>query len=133
MTGKGLQKTVNSWFNFKTPKSTVKKNFIDTLLKNLRQTIDLHNHSRFLWTGSGLTYKEGFIYFHDIDGAEKIKAEKSEWEFLSELTKMCNIRSNISRTTLDVEKICQIHNIDLDTWLTSDLFSTLSAYGLLIL
>jgi hypothetical protein len=133
MIGKDLQKPVNNWFKFKTPKTTVKKNFIENLLKNLHKTIDLHNHSRFLWTGAALSYHQGFIQLHDIDSAEKIKAEKSEWKFLSELIKICNIKANNPATTLDVEKICASHSINLDEWLTTDLFSALAAYGLLIL
>lgn len=133
MTGNGLSKPVNSWFDFKTPKTTVKKNFIKSLTTNLHRNLDLHDNSQFIWTGADITYRDGFIFLHDIDGAEKKTVEKREWIVVSELIKMCNIKNEIILKTTDVEILFNKHSIDFDEWICSDLFSTLTVYGLLIL
>jgi radical SAM superfamily enzyme YgiQ (UPF0313 family) len=133
MIGKELNRPVNKWFQFTTPKTTVKKDFIKKLVDNKRRTVDLYNSSQFVWIGGKLLYKEGFIILHDVDGAEKIKADKRVWNFLSELIKICNIRENRTVTTVDVEKISEMFSTDFDDFLSSELFSIISSYGLLIL
>ena len=133
MVGKELQKPIQNWFSFKTPKTTVKKQYIQKLMLENRQILDIHDSSRFLWTGSRLSYQNGFIELHDVDGAEKIKAEKREWNFLSELLKSCNIKENNKVTTVDLERMCDNLSMDIDLFLSSRLFSALSTYGLLIL
>jgi len=133
MIGRELNKSVNNWFNFKTPKTTVKKNFIAKIIEQTHSELNLHNSSQFLWVGGKLRYKDGFIMLYDIDGAEKIKADKREWNFLSEVTELCNIREHSKVTTIDIEKISEKNSIDFDQFLSSELFSILSAYGLLII
>ena len=65
--------------------------------------------------------------------AEKIKADKREWKFLSELIKICNIKENRKITTIDVEKVSEEFFIDFDHFLSSEILSIISSYGLLIL
>ncbi|MBI9100109.1 MAG: radical SAM protein, partial [Spirochaetaceae bacterium] len=133
MSGRELKRSVNRWFAFKTPRPTVKRNFIKTVIKEMRKSLHIHNHSRFIWTGAELRYREGFIELQDTDGAQLIKADKNMWNFLSELLKICNIKDHRIITTVQVELLCGKYSIDLDSLLSSELFSVISAYGLLII
>ncbi|MCP4294396.1 MAG: radical SAM protein, partial [Proteobacteria bacterium] len=127
MTGRDLQRPVGSWFNFRTPKTSVKKNFIRNIISKTQNSLVINNASQFLWTGADLSYNGEEIVLYDTDGAEKIKASISEWKFLSELTKICNIKEGKRITTVDIEKVCADYSTDLDYWLSSDLFSILSS------
>ena len=133
MSGRELKLSVNRWFAFKTPRPTVKRNFIKTIIKEMRKSLHIHNYSRFIWTGAELRYKKGFIELQDTDGAQLIKADKNMWNFLSELLKICNIKDHRIITTVQVELLCGKYSIDLDALLSSELFSVISAYGLLII
>jgi Radical SAM superfamily len=133
MAGKEFQRPLNSWFSIKTPRTSVKKNFIRKLMQQMTNTLHINDHSLFVWTGAEISYRKGFIELHDIDGAEKIKADKIMWNFLSKLLKICNIREHKKVTALDVEAMCDESSINFDSFLSSQLFSALSAYGLLIL
>lgn len=133
MAGEKFHEPINSWFAFRTPRTTVKKNFIKKLMEQMTKTLNIHNHSVILWTGAGLSYRNGSIELHDIDGAEKIKASEIQWNFISQLLKLCNIKEDKRKNVLDVEEMCKEYSIDFDSFLSSPLFSILSAYGLLIL
>ena len=133
MAGKKLQKSVNSWFSFKTPKTGVKKNFIQRVMSNMARTLQIHDHSQFVWIGAEITYRDGFIELHTTDGAEKLKADEIWWKFISKLLKLCNIKENKIVNTMEVEILCDEFSLDLDSFLSSQLFFTLSTYGLLIL
>lgn len=133
MAGEKLNRSVNSWFSFKTPKTDVKKNFIRSVMEQMARTLQIHDHSHFLWTGADVSYRNGFVELHDTDGAEKLKADEIQWKFISKLLKLCNIKENNKVMTLDVETLCHEFSIDFDSFLSSQLFSALSSYGLLII
>jgi len=133
MSKKNLTKPVHNWYNFKTPKSSVDKKYISKIIKDSAQTLEISDSSRFIWTGSDPGFKNGSIYFYDIDGAEKIKASDLECDFIRELIKLCNIRKDIIVSTIDVENLSGKFSINFDYWLGSELFSTLSTYGLLVI
>jgi len=133
MAGKSFERPVHSWFSIKAPKATVRKNFIKKLMGQISNTLNIDDHSLFLWTGAEITFRRGFIELHDIDGAEKLKAEENTGKLISKLLKMCNIREHKKVTALDVESLCNDCSVDFERFLSSHLFSALSAYGLLIL
>ncbi len=133
MIGENLDTPVNKWFQFKTPKTRVKKTFIRKILDDLNYTMSLDNNSHFIWIGAELSHKMGYLYLHDIDGAEKIKVPQGDWIFLSELIKICHIKDYRKTSTAEVEKLAATCSIDFDKWLESELFSILSTYGLLVI
>ena len=133
MINREFNRPLNQWFTFRTPKTTIKRNYIKDIRSIMNRSLELHNNSQFIWIGAGIRYDGEFIYLHDVDGAEKIKADKREWNFLSELIKICNIKNDKKVTTLDVEMLSGKCLIDLDQWLSSELFSACSAYGLIII
>ncbi len=131
MRGKGLDLPLSTWFNFSIPKTTVKKRFIESLLKN--EQLELKDSTRLVWVGENIDIVEDTLYIFDNLYQEAVNITGNEAEFIKEVIDTASYKNRNKFTLSDMDKIGKKHKIDPDLWLSQDTASILMDYGLILL
>lgn len=131
MRGFGFNEPLQSWFNFKIPKTTIKRNHIVDLLKN--NEIELSNNTQFIWLGENIKSGKDSIFLYDNSSQEELRVPQNEKEFILEIIEKSEICNCEKLTLKDVDLIGEKYNIDPDFWLSQDSASLLFQYGLILI
>lgn len=134
MRGNGLDMPLGRWFNFPTPKTQIKKNYLQRLGQH---ELELKNSTLIIWLGNVHTSvyaseEDNYIYLYDNKNQERILLDENERGFVLELTKSASYRRYMQINLEDVDRIAEKWNIDPDLWLSQDTAMLLYSYGLIL-
>lgn len=130
MRGENFDIPLRKWFSFKTPSTTVKKNYIKSL--NDSEQLELKDSTEVIWLGE-LISLEGKIYVSDNTSREELILMAEEASFVRELTKAASPENGSTPCLADLDTLGEKWGIDVDEWIASETAALLSEYGLLFL
>lgn len=130
MHGIGLDLPLHRWFDFYTPKTTVKTNYIEKILLQ-EDKKEMNIHVKFVWIGGKITFKQekNYIIITNKKQDIEIKIDKNDQMFLKVIT--TNNKSAVLYSEL--LKNFNDKNEDLSEYLKSKTITELRKNGLLIL
>lgn len=131
MRGDGTDLPLSTWFNFKIPKPSINKGYIENILKE--SGLELKDSTLILWLGSHYSIKEGYLYLYDNIAQERVEIEESEALFINELLKITSYKNSVKHNLLSIEKLAEKYDIDIDLWLSEETALILYNYGLTLI
>lgn len=130
MRGEGLHLKLSSWFDFKLPKTTIKRDFIDSISGS---EFEIKDTTSLIWIGEGFNYEENWLYLYDNQSQERINIDRDEGHFIIDILSIADYRNSENLTLKDVDSISEEYDMDTDSWLSSETASILYSYGLILI
>ena len=126
-----LDNDIKSWFEFKAPKPTLKRNTVENILNNY--SIEVSMKKRLLWLGYEVDFKKGILSVNGINGLVEFELPDVLGNWLEKIISSANI-NNDKFTLSDAENIfpkdMDISFIDI---LNNELWEDLNIAGLILI
>lgn len=130
MRGDGLDLPLNTWFDFKIPKSTILPGFIEEISHT---EIDITDNTSLVWIGENYKIEDHYLYVFDNTSQERVEIDDNEKQYIEELLNEASYHNEDKFTIKDLDKLSEKHGIDTDYWLSDESASILFEYGLLLI
>ncbi|MCK5759643.1 MAG: radical SAM protein [Candidatus Delongbacteria bacterium] len=126
-----LDNDIRSWFEFKTPKPTLKRNAVENILDNYNIEVSLNK--RLLWLGNEVDFNNSILSVDGINDLVEFELPEALGNWLEKIIHSANI-NNDKFTLSDAEKMfpknLELSFIDI---LNNELWEDLNSAGLILI
>lgn len=143
MHGIGFELPLQSWFDFKIPKTKIAPHYIATIL-NKEEITTFQPNAKIIWLGNlpivdyytktkkGNSYEMATLTFHSKTDTKEIKLNKNHAEWLIEILLLISVNNNKIYTLQELKNHYEQNNLeDFELFWLNKPMNTLSEFGLL--
>ena len=143
MHGIGFELPLQSWFDFKIPKTKIAPNYIATIL-NKEEISTFQPSAKIIWLGNlpivdyytktkkGNSYEMASLIFHSKTDTNEIKLNKNQANWLIEILLLISVNNNKIYTLQELKNHYEQNNLeDFELFWFNKPMNTLSEFGLL--
>ena len=143
MHGIGFELPLQSWFDFKIPKTKIAPNYIATIL-NKEEISTFQQSAKIIWLGNlpiveyytktkkGNSYEMANLIFHTKTTTHEIKLNKNHANWLLEILLLISVNNNKIYTLQELKNHYEQNNLeDFELFWFNKPMNTLSEFGLL--
>ncbi|NOR45738.1 MAG: radical SAM protein [Candidatus Delongbacteria bacterium] len=126
-----LDNDIRSWFEFKAPKPTLKRNTVENVLNNY--SIEVSLKKRLLWLGDKVNFENSILSVNGIDGLVEFELPDALGTWLEEIISSANIENDkfiLSDAEKSFPKDMEISFVDI---LNNELWEDLNIAGLILI
>ncbi len=138
MHGANFDFPLHEWFDFKVPKTTIKKHYIENALAESDDSSSIKANAKVIWLGnppivSNLGYEHELV-FHDKTGGVALTVTKAQSQWIMEILQIISVKSETRYSFNDIKAHYENAGLkDFESFWYNDLFSELGDSGLLLL
>lgn len=138
MHGANFDFPLSEWFDFKVPKTTIKKQYIGKALAEDDESLAIKANTKVVWLGNPPVVTnlghEHELVFHDKTGGVAVALTEAQTHWLMEILKLISVKSESRYSFNDIKAHYENAGlIDFEAFWYNDLFSELGESGLLVL
>jgi len=138
MHGVNFNFPLQQWFDFKVPKTTINKHYIENSLSENHESFDTKPNAKVIWLGSAPIFTdhghEHELLFHDKTGGVSliVSPEKSDW--VIDILQLISVKAETRYTLNDIKTHYEKTGFDdFELFWYNQIFSELCDSGLLVL
>ena len=138
MHGVGFDLPLQQWFDFKVPKTAIKKHYIQNALSDNHESFDIKANTKIIWLGNApIVTNHGHeheLLFHDKTGGVSLLISSAKSDWLIEILKLISVNAETRYTFNDIKTHYEKTGLnDFESFWYNQLFSELCDSGLLVL